>query len=187
MCIRCNWAENNVLMTRYHDTEWGVPLHDDKKLFEFLVLEGFQAGLSWQIVLNKRENFRYAFDGFDPEAVAKYDDIKLNALVQDKSIIRNKQKIAATINNARCFLEVQKEFGSFDKYIWGFVDFKPIINAFTGMNELPAKTDLSDKIAADLKKRGFKFTGSTIVYAHMQATGMVNDHLTNCFRYDEIK
>lgn len=186
MCNRCNWAVNNELMTRYHDTEWGVPLHDDKKLFEFLVLEGFQAGLSWQIVLNKREAFRNAFDGFDPEAVSRYGEEKLIALVQDKLIIRNKQKIAATINNARCFLEVQKELGSFDKYIWQFVDYKPVVNAFNSMNELPAKTVLSDIIAADLKKRGFKFTGSTIVYAHMQATGMVNDHLTNCFRYNEI-
>lgn len=186
MCNRCNWAENNELMTAYHDTEWGVPLHDDKKLFEFLVLEGFQAGLSWQIVLNKREGFRKAFAGFDPQTVSEYDDVKLNALMQDKSIIRNKQKIAAAISNAHCFLEVQEEFGSFDKYIWEFVNNKPVVNAFTSINELPAKTALSDEIAADLKKRGFKFTGSTIVYAHMQATGMVNDHLTSCFRYAEI-
>ncbi len=173
-------------MIRYHDTEWGIPVHDDRKLFEFLVLEGFQAGLSWQIVLNKREAFRKAFDGFNPEIVSGYNDEKLAELMLDKSIIRNKQKIVATVSNARCFLEVQKEFGSFDKYVWQFVDFKPIVNVFSSMNELPAKTDLSDKIAGDLKKRGFKFTGSTIIYAHMQATGMVNDHLTGCFRYAEI-
>lgn len=173
-------------MTRYHDTEWGVPLHDDRKLFEFLVLEGFQAGLSWQIVLNKREAFRQAFDSFDPKIVSDYNDKKLNELMQDKSIIRNKQKIHACVNNARCFLNVQKEFGSFDKYIWQFVDYKPIVNVFSSMDELPAKTALSDKISDDLKKRGFKFTGSTIIYAHMQATGMVNDHTTNCFRYAEI-
>jgi DNA-3-methyladenine glycosylase I len=174
-------------MIKYHDEEWGVPLHDDQKLFEFFVLEGFQAGLSWQIVLNKRENFRRAFDNFNVEIVAKYDKTKIAELIQDKSIIRNKQKIAATVNNANCFLEVQKEFGSFDKYIWQFVDFKPVINSFSTMSELPAKTALSDKIAADLKKRGFKFVGSTVIYAHMQATGMVNDHLVSCFRYAEVQ
>ena len=186
MCNRCPWGENNALMTRYHDTEWGVPVHDDKKLFEFLVLEGFQAGLSWQIVLNKREAFRMAFAGFDPVTVSGYDSQKLDSLLQDKSIIRNKQKIAATISNARCFLDVQKEFGSFDNYMWQFINYTPVVNAFTSLLEMPAKTTLSDKIAADLKKRGFKFTGSTIVYAHMQATGMVNDHLVSCFRYAEI-
>jgi DNA-3-methyladenine glycosylase I len=186
MCIRCNWAASNERMIEYHDTEWGVPLHDDKKLFEFLVLEGFQAGLSWQIVLNKREAFRKAFSGFDAGIIAGYDEVKLDELIQNQAIIRNRQKIAACVINARCFLEVQKEFGSFDKYIWSFVDYKPVINAFTSLKELPAKTALSDKIAVDLKKRGFKFTGSTIVYAHMQATGMVNDHLTSCFRYEEI-
>lgn len=186
MCNRCNWATRNELMTLYHDTEWGVPLHNDRKLFEFLVLEGFQAGLSWQIVLNKREAFRKAFDGFDPVKVVAYNNDKLNELVQDKSIIRNKQKIAACVSNAQCFLNVQKEFGSFDAYIWQFVDHKPIVNAIVDMSELPAKTELSDKIAGDLKKRGFRFTGSTVVYAHMQATGMVNDHLTSCFRYAEI-
>ncbi len=166
--------------------EWGVPLHDEKKLFEFFVLEGFQAGLSWQIVLNKRENFRKAFDNFDPVIVAKYDEKKLAALIQDKSIIRNKQKIAACVNNAQCFLEVQKEFGSFDKYIWGFVDYKPLVNSFSSLKDLPAKTQLSEQISADLKKRGFKFVGSTVIYAHMQATGMVNDHLVDCFRYSEV-
>ena len=174
------------MMIQYHDTEWGVPLHDDKKLFEFFVLEGFQAGLSWQIVLNKREAFRKAFDFFDPEIVARYNENKIEALLQDSSIIRNKLKINGCVNNARRYLEVQKEFGSFDKYIWGFVDYKPVVNSFTDLSQLPAKTPLSDIISADLKKRGFKFVGSTVIYAHMQATGMVNDHLTECFRYDEV-
>jgi DNA-3-methyladenine glycosylase I len=173
-------------MIKYHDEEWGVPLHDEQKLFEFLVLEGFQAGLSWQIVLNKREAFRKAFDNFNPEKVAVYNKKKLEELVQNKAIIRNKMKIAATVNNAQRFLEVQEEFGSFDKYIWSFVNCKPIVNSFKTMNELPAKTPVSDKISADLKGRGFKFIGSTIVYAHMQATGMVNDHLTSCFRHGQI-
>jgi len=187
MCKRCDWSTSNELMIRYHDEEWGVPLHDDQKLFEFFVLEGFQAGLSWQIVLNKRENFRKAFDHFDPNIVAKYDEKKLEELVNDASIIRNKQKIAACVNNAQRFLEIQKEFGSFDNYIWGFVNRKPVVNAFTSLKELPAKTELSDKISADLKKRGFKFVGSTVIYAHMQATGMVNDHLTQCYRYTEVQ
>lgn len=186
MCERCNWGNTNPLMIRYHDEEWGVPLHDDLKLFEFIVLEGFQAGLSWQIVLNKRENFHEAFDNFDPEIVAGYDRLKMEELMNNSSIIRNRLKIAACINNARCFLEVQKEFGSFDNYIWKFVDYKPIVNSFNDMKEVPAKTPLSDKISKDLKKRGFKFVGSTVIYAHMQATGMVNDHLTFCFRHKEI-
>ncbi|HSM48459.1 MAG TPA: DNA-3-methyladenine glycosylase I [Draconibacterium sp.] len=187
MCKRCNWTNNNPLMIKYHDEEWGVPLHDDRKLFEFFVLEGFQAGLSWQIVLNKREGFRKAFDHFDPVVVAGYNERKIEELIQDASIIRNKMKIIACVNNARRYLEVQKEFGSFDNYIWKFVDYKPVINHFTDMKELPAKTPLSDEISADLKKRGFKFVGSTVIYAHMQATGMVNDHLTFCFRYEEVK
>ena len=186
MCKRCDWGKANDLMIEYHDKEWGVPLHDDKKLFEFFVLEGFQAGLSWQIVLNKREAFRGAFDNFDPQVVAKYGEEKISALIQDKSIIRNKLKINACVNNAKRFLEVQKEFGSFDNYIWKFVDYKPIANSFSKMKELPAKTELSDTISADLKKRGFKFIGSTVIYAHMQATGMVNDHLISCFRFKEI-
>ena len=186
MCKRCEWGATNDLMIKYHDNEWGVPLHNDQKLFEFFVLEAFQAGLSWQIVLNKRENFRKAFDNFIIEIVANYDEKKIADLVQDKSIIRNKLKINAAVNNAQRFLEIQKEFGSFDKYIWEFVDLKPIVNSFSSMKELPAKTELSDKISADLKKRGFKFIGSTIIYAHMQATGMVNDHLVNCFRYKEL-
>lgn len=186
MCERCNWGTKNELMIKYHDTEWGVPLHDDQKLFEFFVLEGFQAGLSWQIVLNKREAFRKAFDYFDPEIVANYDEKKIEKLLADKSIIRNKLKINGCVNNARCYLEIQKEVGSFDKYIWGFVDYQPIVNAFTDLAQLPPKTPLSDTISTDLKKRGFKFVGSTVIYAHMQATGMVNDHLTSCFRYNEI-
>jgi DNA-3-methyladenine glycosylase I len=173
-------------MIKYHDEEWGVPLHDDKKLFEFFVLEGFQAGLSWQIILNKREGFRKAFDHFDPEIIFNYDEQKIDELINDKSIVRNKQKINACINNAGRFLEIQKEFGSFDNYIWKFVDYQPIVNCFTKMSELPAKTLLSDEISKDLKNRGFKFVGSTVIYAHMQATGMVNDHIQSCFRYHEI-
>ena len=183
---RCDWSTSNEVMMKYHDEEWGVPLHDDQKLFEFLVLEGFQAGLSWQIVLNKREAFRKAFDQFNPVKVAKYGDEKVNELLQNKDIIRNKMKIAATVNNANRFIEIQKKFESFDKYIWDFINYKPIVNSFEKMNEVPAKTPLSDKISADLKKRGFKFIGSTVIYAHMEATGMVNDHLTCCFRYEEI-
>ena len=187
MCKRCEWGTSNELMIKYHDEEWGVPLHDDQKLFEFFTLEGFQAGLSWQIVLNKREAFRLAFDGFNPEIIANYKQEKLDELVQNKSIIRNKMKIAACVNNAQRFLEIQKEFGSFDKYIWGFVNYKPIQNAFKAMAEMPSNTELSDKISTELKKRGFKFVGSTVIYAHMQATGMVNDHLVGCFRYAEVR
>jgi len=171
---------------KYHDEEWGVPLHDDQKLFEFIMLESFQAGLSWQIVLNKREAFRVAFDNFNPEIIAKYDRNKLEELVHNKTIIRNRMKISACINNSRRFLEVQEEFGSFDKYIWGFVNYEPIINSFINSKNLPAKTPLSNTISADLKKRGFAFVGSTVIYAHMQATGMVNDHIISCYRYKEI-
>ncbi len=186
MCERCNWGSSNELMMKYHDTEWGVPLHDDQKLFEFIILESFQAGLSWQIVLNKREAFRKAFDEFDPGKVAEYDNGKVEQLMADKGIIRNRKKIEACIGNARAFLRIQEEFGSFDKYIWEFVDFTPIVNVFASTSELPAKTPLSDIISADLKKRGFKFVGSTVVYSHMQATGMVNDHIVSCFRYKEV-
>lgn len=183
----CNWATTNDLMLKYHDEEWGVPLHNEQKLFEFLVLEGFQAGLSWQTILNKRENFRRAFDNFNVELVASYNETKVSELMQDSGIIRNKLKIEATINNAKCFIQIQHQFGSFEKYIWNFTDFKPIVNAFQSIKELPAKTELSDRISADLKKKGFKFVGSTIVYAHMQATGMVNDHLVTCDRHKEIQ
>ena len=182
----CNWATRNKLMLQYHDEEWGVPLHNDQKLFEFLVLEGFQAGLSWQTVLNKREAFREAFDGFLPEKVAKYQEADVDRLMNNSLIIRNKQKIQAAISNARYFLEIQKEFGSFDHYIWGFLNFKPVINEFSTLSQLPATSELSDTISKDLRMRGFKFVGSTIVYAHMQATGMVNDHLVSCSRYHEI-
>lgn len=186
MCERCNWSTRNELMIRYHDEEWGIPVYDDRKLFEFLVLEGFQAGLSWQIVLNKREAFRIAFDDFDYYKVAKYSDDKIAELVNNSGIIRNRSKIIGCINNAQRFIEVQKEFGSFSNYMWAFVDNKPVINQFRLLSDLPAKTELSDKISADLKKRGFKFTGSTVIYAHLQATGVVNDHLISCFRYNEI-
>ena len=183
---RCPWPTDIPLMIEYHDKEWGVPIHNDKRLFEFLVLEGFQAGLSWRTILNKRDNFRKAFDGFDFNKVAKYHKRKINSLLKNKGIIRNKLKIKGAVSNAKAFLEIRKEYGTFDKYIWGFVNGKPIQNKFKSLKELPAKTKLSDKISDDLKKRGFKFVGSTIVYAHMQATGMVNDHITECFRYKEL-
>ena len=174
-------------MIKYHDKEWGVPLHKDKKLFEFLILEGFQAGLSWRTILHKRENFRKAFDNFDYNKVAKYNNRKINSLLKDAGIIRNRLKIAGSITNAKEFLKVRKEFGTFDKYIWSFVNGKPIQNNIKSLKELPAKTKLSDQISEDLRKRGFKFVGSTIVYAHMQATGMVNDHVVGCYRQKEIK
>jgi DNA-3-methyladenine glycosylase I len=170
----------------YHDNEWGVPVHDDRLLFEFLLLEGVQAGLSWLTVLRKRENYRLAYDGFDPEKVAWYDEAKMNALLQNEGIIRNRQKILASVNNARHFLDLQKEFGSFDRYIWSFVDFKPVVNHFETLKEVPAISPISDAISKDMKARGFNFVGSTIIYAHMQATGMVNDHLVSCFRHEEI-
>jgi DNA-3-methyladenine glycosylase I len=183
---RCPWPSEDKLMIKYHDKEWGVPLHNDRKLFEFLILEGFQAGLSWRTILHKRENFRKAFDNFDFNKVAKYDKRKINSLLKNAGIIRNKLKIESAITNAKAFLRVRKEFGTFGKYIWSFVNGKPIQNKFKSLRQLPARTDLSDKISDDLKKRGFKFVGSTIVYAHMQATGMVNDHVVSCFRDKEI-
>jgi DNA-3-methyladenine glycosylase I len=186
MKIRCPWPSDDKLMIKYHDKEWGAPLHNDRKLFEFLILEGFQAGLSWRTVLHKRENFRKAFDNFDFNKVARYDRRKINSLLRNAGIIRNKLKIEGAITNAKAFLQVRKEFGTFDKYIWGFVNGKPIQNKFKSLKQLPAKTKLSDKISDDLKKRGFKFVGSTIVYAHMQATGMVNDHVVGCFRNNEL-
>jgi len=183
---RCPWPSDDKLMIKYHDKEWGVPLHNDKKLFEFLILEGFQAGLSWRTILYKRENFRKAFDSFDFNKVAKYDRKKINSLLKDAGIVRNKLKVEGAVANAKAFLKVRKEFGTFDKYIWGFVGGKPIQNKFKSLKEIPARTELSDKISEDLKRRGFKFVGSTIVYAHMQATGMVNDHLAKCYRHKEL-
>ncbi|PYT01343.1 MAG: DNA-3-methyladenine glycosylase I [Acidobacteria bacterium] len=183
---RCNWPTNE-LSIRYHDEEWGKPLHDDRGLFEFLILEGAQAGLSWDTILRKRENYRKAFDGFDVNKVARYTDKKVEKLLQDEGIIRNRLKIASAISNARAFLAVQNEFGSFDKYIWSFVDGKPIDNKLKESSQVPAKTEVSDAISKDLKKRGFNFVGSTIMYAFMQATGMVNDHLVNCSRYKEVR
>ena len=184
---RCPWPSDDKLMIKYHDNEWGVPVHNDRKLFEFLILEGFQAGLSWRTILHKRENFRKAFDNFDFNKVAKYNKRKINSLLKNEGIIRNKLKIEAAITNAKAFLQVRKEFGTFDKYIWSFVNVKQIQNKFKSLKELPAKKKLSDKISDDLKKRGFKFVGSTIVYAHMQATGMVNNNLITCYKQKEIK
>ncbi|MCD6376041.1 MAG: DNA-3-methyladenine glycosylase I [Caldisericaceae bacterium] len=184
---RCAWVpENDELYIAYHDQEWGVPVYDDQKLFEFLILEGFQAGLSWRTILYKRENFRKAFDHFDPQKIARYDEQKIAQLMQNAGIIRNKLKINACVNNARCFLEVQEKFGSFSDFIWRFTDGRPIVNHWKSLEQIPARTDLSDLISKELKKLGFKFVGSAIVYAHMQATGMVNDHLVDCFRYEEI-
>ncbi|MEO1011001.1 MAG: DNA-3-methyladenine glycosylase I [Bacteroidota bacterium] len=183
---RCGWCTGDDLYMAYHDTEWGVPVRDDDTLFEFLILETFQAGLSWITVLRKRENFRKAFDGFDYTKIAGYTKQKIDTLLQDPGIIRNKLKVNATVSNARAFMEVQHEFGSFSKYIWDFVDDSPIKNAFEDYRNAPAKTSLSDAISKDMKKRGFKFVGSTVMYAHMQATGMVNDHETRCFRYHEV-
>ncbi len=183
---RCNWVNNNPKMIKYHDEEWGVPVFDDRKLFEFLTLESAQAGLSWETVLNKREGYKEAFANFKPEIVAKYDDQKVEELLLNPKIIRNRLKVKAAINNAQRFLEIRQEFGSFSKYIWQFVGLKPIENSFVENDQIPAKTDLSNQISNALIKRGFKFVGSTIIYAHMQATGMVNDHLKTCFRYDQI-
>lgn len=182
----CSWPSNDPLMQKYHDEEWGVAVHDDRKLFEFMVLDAFQAGLSWKTILNKRENFRKAFDNFDPVEIAGYDEAKYEALLSDAGIIRNRAKIRATISNAELFLQVQKEFGTFDKYIWSFTGGKPIVNRWKSLAEIPAKTEESDKMSKDLAKRGFKFVGSTICYAFMQAAGMVNDHVVNCFRHAEV-
>ncbi len=183
---RCGWCEGDSLYEDYHDNEWGVPVKDDKTLFEFLILETFQAGLSWITVLKKRENFRKAFDNFDYKKIARYGQDKIDELLDNPGIIRNKLKVNATISNAQAFMEVQKEFGSFSSYIWGFVDGKPIKNKLQNYKEGPATTPLSDTISKDLKKRGFKFVGSTVIYAQMQATGMVNDHEISCFRYEQV-
>ena len=179
--VRCNWVSNDALYMKYHDEEWGKPVFDDATIFEFLVLESFQAGLSWITILKKRENFRAAFDQFDYNKIVHYSEEKVEGLMQNAGIVRNRLKILATINNAQRFMEVQKEFGTFSTYIWNFVGGKPIDNSFKSIKEVPATTEISDALAKDLKKRGFKFLGSTVVYAHMQATGMVNDHITDCF------
>lgn len=184
---RCEWSGKNEIMSKYHDEEWGKPLHDDQKLFEFLILEGMQAGLSWLTILRKREAFREAYENFDVQKVAAFNQQKVDELMANAGIIRNRLKIEASINNAKRFLEVAKEFGSFDRYIWGFVNNQPNINRWQKSSEMPARTELSDLISVDLKKRGFKFVGSTVVYSHMQATGMVNDHYTYCFCHPESK
>ena len=183
---RCAWIASDLMRT-YHDDEWGVPLHDDRKLFEFLVLEGMQAGLSWSVVLNKRESYREAFHAFDPEKVSRYNQRDVARLLKNAGIIRNRQKIEAAIKNAKAFLAVQEQFGSFDAYSWRFVDGRPIVNRRRSRRSLPATSKQSDAFSADLKQRGFSFVGSTIVYAHMQATGMVNDHLVTCFRWPEVQ
>lgn len=187
MIKRCKWSGNDPLYQKYHDEEWGVPVHNDRLLFEFLILEGAQAGLSWITILKKRKNYKKAFDNFNAKKIAKYDAKKVKELLNNEGIVRNRLKINAAIINAKAFLDVKKEFGSFDKYIWQFVGGKPIINKFKSIKELPAKTEISDAMSKDLKKRGFKFVGSTICYAFMQAVGMVNDHETTCFRYKELK
>ena len=182
---RCDWAKNELAIA-YHDAEWGVPLHDDRGLFEFLILEGAQAGLSWDTILRKRDNYRAAFDNFDVAKVAQYKEKKIAELLQNEGIIRNRLKIASAVRNAEAFLNVQAQFGTFDSYIWEFVGGKPIINSWNDTKQVPAKTEVSDAISKDMKKRGFNFVGSTIMYAHMQAAGMVNDHLVSCFRYKEV-
>lgn len=182
---RCRWA-TNPLSTQYHDREWGVPQHDDRVLFEFLILEGAQAGLSWDTILRKRDNYRAAFSGFDPAKVARYNSSKVRALLRDEGIVRNRLKIESAVTNAQAFLRVQKEFGAFDRYIWQFVGGKPRVNAWRGGQKVPARTAESDSMSKDLKKRGFKFVGSTICYAYMQAVGMVNDHAVECFRYRAV-
>ena len=183
---RCGWARDPDMIV-YHDQEWGVPLHEDRGLFEFLILEGAQAGLSWSTILRKRLNYRKAFDGFDPRKVSRYDEQKIAALLENAGIVRNRLKISATVDSARAFLAVQKEFGSFDTYIWKFVGGRPAQNRWKSLDEVPAKTAQSDAMSKDLQKRGFRFVGSTICYAFMQATGMVNDHLTGCFRHEDLR
>jgi DNA-3-methyladenine glycosylase I len=183
---RCGWAESDPLLLEYHDKEWGRPIHNDVKLFEFLTLEGAQAGLSWLTVLKKREAYRLAFDGFDPRKIAEYSNADVKRLLANPGIIRNRLKIAATVTNARTFLQIQKEFGTFDRYLWRFVEGEPIKHHFRSLSSVPAKTRESDILSKDLQKRGFRFAGSTICYAFMQAVGMVNDHTTRCFRYDQV-
>lgn len=183
---RCGWCAGDPLYEAYHDGEWGVPVKDDSTIFEFLILETFQAGLSWITILRKRENFRQALDGFDYNKIAAYGPEKIARLLEDPGIIRNRLKIHATVTNARAFIGIQREFGSFSRYIWGFVDHQPIKNSFESYRDVPSTSAISDSLSKDLKKRGFKFVGSTVVYAHMQATGMVNDHEIRCFRYEEV-
>jgi DNA-3-methyladenine glycosylase I len=183
---RCPWCEGADLYRQYHDEEWGVPVHDDRKHFEFLVLESAQAGLSWSTILNKRENYRKAYRGFDPQVVARFGDRDIERLLKDAGIVRNRLKIESSINNAKRFLEIQEEFGSFDAYLWGFVEGSPVVNRWNTLSQIPANTELSDRISKDLKARGFRFVGTTIIYAHLQAVGLVNDHLISCFRYGEL-
>ncbi len=183
---RCPWGETNELYIKYHDEEWGVPVHDDRKHFEFLILEGAQAGLSWLTILRKRKNYQTAYHHFDPLRVSKYDHRNIKELLEDEGIVRNRLKIEASINNAKRFLEVKKEFGSFDRYLWRFVNHHPVVNRWKSLSEVPSKTTLSDEISQDLTKRGFKFVGSTIIYSYLQAVGVVNDHMVSCFRYQEI-
>ena len=183
---RCAWCTNDLLYIRYHDNEWGVPVHNDRRLFEFLVLEGAQAGLSWITILRKRAAYRKAFDNFDFNKVANYNERKIQSLLKDEGIVRNRLKIRSAVQNANAFLKIRDEFGTFNKYIWEFVDGKPIRNKWKSIKQIPARTELSDKLSKDLKQRGFTFVGSTICYAHMQATGMVNDHTVDCFRYQEL-
>jgi DNA-3-methyladenine glycosylase I len=184
--LRCEWAGTEPLYLAYHDDEWGVPVHDDRELFEMLILEGAQAGLSWSTILNKRANYQRVFDNFEPEIVAAYDDAKVEALLADPGIVRNRLKVKSAVQNAQAFLQVQAEFGSFDAYIWGFVNGAPIVNAWKIMREIPAKTPESEAMSKDLKKRGFNFVGPTICYAFMQSVGLVNDHAVDCFRYAEL-
>jgi DNA-3-methyladenine glycosylase I len=186
MVERCGWATSDPLYVEYHDTEWGVPEHDDRKLFEMLILEGAQAGLSWITILRRRDGYRRAFDNFDPAVVAAYDEPKVESLLQDTGIVRNRAKVRSTIANARSFLEIQRAAGSFDSYLWSFVDGQPVINAWPALGQVPASTPLSDAISKDLKRRGFSFVGSTIVYAYLQATGVVNDHVRTCFRAGQL-
>lgn len=183
---RCSWCGKDPLYVAYHDEEWGVPVFDDRTLFEFLTLEGAQAGLSWSTILKKRDGYRLAFDGFDAEKIARYEGTKISALLTDPGIVRNQLKIGSTVTNAQAFLNIQEEWGGFSNYIWSFVDGRPIQNEWRSLAEIPARTPLAEALSKDLKKRGFRFVGPTIIYAHMQATGMVNDHVVDCFRYPEI-
>ncbi len=186
MTQRCEWSNSSKIYQKYHDDEWGVPVYDDRKLFEFLILESAQAGLSWITILKRREGYRNAFADFDPKIVAQFDEQKIEELMQDTGIIRNRLKIISAINNAKAFIKIQEEFGSFSNYIWGYTDGKPLVNHFEKLSEIPAKTELSEKISKDMKKRGFSFLGPTVIYAHLQATGMINDRLVDCFRHKQL-